>query len=74
MDFILGGGEVAVEVKGASRVDTRDIRPLLTFVEEYSPRLALIVCNEKTRRVHREVTIIPWREFLTDLWAGNIIC
>lgn len=73
VDFILGGGEVAVEVKGASRVDTRDIKPLLAFIEEYSPRLALIVCNEKTRRIHKGITIIPWREFLTDLWAGNII-
>jgi predicted AAA+ superfamily ATPase len=73
VDFILGRGEVAVEVKGTSRVDVRDFKPLLSFVETYAPRSAFIVCNEKTRRIHRGITVIPWREFLEDLWAGKII-
>jgi len=73
VDFILGNGEVAIEVKGTNRVDNRDIKPLITFTEEYAPRLSLIVCNEKTRRVHQGISIIPWREFLHELWAGKII-
>ena len=36
VDFVLGGGEVAIEVKGAARVEKRDLRPLTAFVEEYS--------------------------------------
>jgi hypothetical protein len=47
VDFILGRGEVAVEVKGSSRVDSKDMKPLFAFCEEYSPRKAIIVCNEK---------------------------
>jgi hypothetical protein len=35
VDFILGGGEVAIEVKGASRIDNRDLRPLRTFMDLY---------------------------------------
>jgi predicted AAA+ superfamily ATPase len=73
VDFVLGNGEVAVEVKGTDRVDARETNPLLTFIDEYSPRQALIVCNEKTRRVHKGITIIPWKEFLRDLWSGKII-
>jgi predicted AAA+ superfamily ATPase len=73
VDFILGGGEVAVEVKGASRVDPRDFKPLEAFIETYSPRGAYIVCNETMRRIHRGITVIPWREFLQELWIGKII-
>jgi predicted AAA+ superfamily ATPase len=73
VDFILGRGEVVIEVKGTSRVDNRDFNALGTFTAEYSPRKSFMVCNEKTKRVHRGITVIPWREFLQDLWAGEII-
>jgi len=36
VDFILGKGEVAVEIKGSSRVDNRDLKSLSAFIEEYS--------------------------------------
>jgi len=73
VDFILGSGEVAVEVKGTNRLDSKDMKPLLAFVEEYSPSMAIIVCNEKVRRIHDKVLVLPWREFLDDLWEGRII-
>lgn len=73
VDFILGGGEVAVEVKGTSRVDVRDLKPLMAFMEEFSPRRSFVVCNEGVRRDYRGISIIPWKEFLGDLWSGKII-
>jgi len=73
VDFVLGKGEVAIEVKGASRVDTRDFRSLKAFMGLYSPRKALIVCNENNERVHGEIRVMPWKKFLRDLWQGRII-
>ena len=73
VDFIIGSGEVAVEVKGTNRLDLKDMKPLLAFAEEYSPRMSIIVCNEKARRVHGKVLVLPWREFLDELWEGKII-
>ena len=73
VDFILGEGEVAIEVKGTNRVDSRDLRPLLTFVDEYHPRQAIVVCNERTERVIGPITIKPWRVFLQELWEGKIM-
>jgi predicted AAA+ superfamily ATPase len=73
VDFVLGRGEVAIKVKGTSRVDTRDFKPLQAFIDTYSPRSAFIVCNETSRRIQRDITVIPWREFLQDLWTGKII-
>jgi len=40
IDFILGDGEIALEVKGTSRVDQRELRSLAVFMEEYSPKAA----------------------------------
>ena len=73
VDFILGKGEIAVEIKGSSRVDNRYLKPLSAFMEEYSPRKGLVVCNEKTKRVHGNIILIPWRMFLDDLWEGKVI-
>ena len=73
VDFILGPGEVAVEVKGAKRVDNSDLRPLAAFVAEHKPRLAVVVCNEPVERVAGGIRIMPWRKFLAALWAGDIL-
>ena len=73
VDFVLGGGEVAIEVKGAARIEKKDLRPLNAFIEEYSPRKAMVVCNEREERVHGKIRIMPYRNFLRDLWEGKII-
>jgi predicted AAA+ superfamily ATPase len=73
VDFILGQGEVAIEVKGASRVDSVDLRPLKTFIQEYRPARAFVVCNERAPRVHEGIRILPWRTFLKMLWNGEVI-
>ena len=73
VDFILGQGEVAIEVKGTSRVDHADLRPLKAFVQEYAPASALVVCNERAPRVHEDIHILPWRVFLKMLWSGEVL-
>ncbi|MGE5342589.1 MAG: DUF4143 domain-containing protein [Candidatus Omnitrophota bacterium] len=73
VDFILGNGETAIEVKGTDRLDPRELKPLQEFIDEFSPANALVVCNETVKRVCRGITIMPWREFLSDLWSGKII-
>ncbi|GJL57063.1 MAG: ATPase [Nitrospirales bacterium] len=73
VDFILGDGEIAIEVKGTNRVDSRELRPLLTFIDEFHPRQAIIVCNEPVERVTGSILIKPWRVFLEELWGGMII-
>jgi predicted AAA+ superfamily ATPase len=73
VDFVLGRGEVALEVKGSDRVDATDLRPLRAFVEEHRPKMAIVVCTERARRVHDGIQLVPWREFLGMLWSGGII-
>ncbi len=73
VDFILGNGEVAIEVKGTNRVDNKNLKPTETFIEEYSPEKAFVVCNETEERLKGKVRIIPYRKFLSSLWEGEII-
>lgn len=73
VDFVLGDGEIAVEVKGSDRIERRDLRGLQAFSEEHSPRLSIVVCAESEERIHDGVHIKPWRRFLRDLWSGEII-
>lgn len=73
VDFVLGDGEVAIEVKGTSRVDDRDLRSLALFSETHGPRRSVVVCNEPDERLVRGVRILPWRRFFEELWSGRII-
>ena len=74
VDFILGAGEVAIEIKGTSRVDGRDLRPLRSFAESHRPRVAIVVCNEANeRKTEQGIRIVPWAVFLERLWDGKII-
>ena len=73
VDCVLGNGRIAIEVKGTARVDNCDLKPLSAFAKEYSPEKCIVVCNEREKRVHKNITLIPYLMFLEELWAGEII-
>jgi len=73
VDFILGRGETAVEVKGVKRVDSRDFKGLKAFMTDYHPKEAIVVSNESQARLESGIYFLPWREFLEQLWEGKII-
>lgn len=73
VDFILGEGEVAVEVKGTSRVEDRDLSGMRAFMDDNRPKKSILVCNEKNPRIVHGVHIEPWRRFFSALWAGDIL-
>ncbi|MBI5418292.1 ATP-binding protein [Candidatus Poribacteria bacterium] len=73
VDFIIGDGELAIEIKSANNIDSKDLNGLWAFMEAYSPKRSIVVCNEKEKRIHGKIEIIPWRNFLFDLWNGKIL-
>ena len=73
VDFVLGDGEIAIEVKGSSRIDRKDLRGLKAFRSDQPGLMSIVVCNERAERIQDEIRIIPWRVFLQRLWAGEII-
>lgn len=73
VDFILGNGEVAIEVKGGKNIHKKDLLSLQRFHDEYKPRKTYLVCNEKRQRKHEDIHIIPWEIFFSELWENHII-
>lgn len=73
VDFILGDGEVCVEVKGSDLIKPADMRGISAFKEEHRPGKAIIVCNEREPRLSGDIKIMPWRIFLEELWSGDIM-
>ncbi|HSV43592.1 MAG TPA: DUF4143 domain-containing protein, partial [Candidatus Bathyarchaeia archaeon] len=73
VDFVLGAGEVAVEIKGTSRLDKKDLNGLDAFIQTHASKKSIVVCNEKEKRVCDKIMILPWEIFLDELWSGKII-
>lgn len=73
VDFILGDHKVAIEVKGTDNVQSRHLKGLKSFSEEYEVNKLIVVSNDALERIVGEVTVLPWRIFLQKLWAGEIM-
>lgn len=78
VDFILGEAEIALEVKISEQVQAQDLRGLKAFYEEHPNTKAIVVSQDfAVRKIrlekHRSITIMPWKYFLQQLWADNII-
>jgi predicted AAA+ superfamily ATPase len=71
VDF-LWGGEVAIEVKATSRVQSGDLKGLLALKEDQKISRLHLVSQDPIRRKEMGVELWPWRDFLTHLWAGEI--
>lgn len=66
VDFVLGMGEIAIEIKGAFRIDRRDMSGIDAFIQASSPKRSIIVCNEKERRLSGKIEIVPWEFFYSN--------
>ena len=51
VDFVSAGGEMALEVKGASRVANKDLKALAAFADEFQPKHAILICNDNVERL-----------------------
>jgi predicted AAA+ superfamily ATPase len=73
VDFILADGLAAIEVKSSKSVDNRALNALDQFRTEQKPKHCLVVTNEPIKRIVNQITLIPWQEFLKELWAGTYV-
>ena len=73
VDFILGDNEVAVEVKATELANEKHLKGLKIFADEYNTKRLILVSNDNLSRKTGNISILPWRVFLEELWAGEII-
>jgi predicted AAA+ superfamily ATPase len=72
VDFILGDKEVAIEIKGSSRIHEGDIGTLQALLEDGPVKKCCIVCLEKQpRQLTINIEAIPWQMFIERLWYGE---
>jgi len=73
IDFVLGDHEVAIEVKATEQANTRHLKGLKSFADEYNVKKLILVSNDPFPRQLDDIAILPWKVFLDQLWAGEII-
>ena len=74
VDFVIGDGAVAVEVKATAQAHAGHLRGLEAYREEHRPRRSLLVCLEPhSRLLDNGIEVMPWREFLSQLWANAVV-
>ena len=72
VDFILNE-RVAIETKTTKHLTVRDLRGIKALMEEGLMEKYIIVTREdRPYEVATNITSMPWKYFLTELWAGRI--
>jgi predicted AAA+ superfamily ATPase len=69
VDIIIND-HTAVEIKAKENISLSDIKSLRALCEEKKLKQYICVSLEKTIRRVDSITIMPWEEFLKELWAG----
>ena len=72
VDFVIDD-EVAIEVKTAEVAQDKHLSGLKALREEGKIKSFYLVCRESRPRKVDGIDILPWREFLARLWAGDIV-
>ena len=72
VDFILGDKELAIEIKGSSRIHEGDLGGLQALLEDGPVKKCGLVCLEKQpRQLTKNIEAIPWQLFVERLWHGE---
>ena len=74
VDFVLNDAEFAIEAKAVARATSDHLKGLRQFREDHpGVRRRILVCLEPRRRKTEDgIDILPWAEFLRELWENNL--
>ena len=72
IDFILNNMETAIEIKAKKMVHAIDLKPMKILNNEYKIKNKIIVtCEQEPRFLDDDITVLPWKTFLENLWQGK---
>ena len=74
VDFVLDG-RIAIEVKASTLVHDRQLKGLHAITEQsdFPIQRRIVVCQEPEKRRVSGIELIPYREFLGELWEGGVV-
>jgi predicted AAA+ superfamily ATPase len=74
VDIVIGEGEWAIEIKTSKQKSMKDFKGLLAFGEEFpDAKLLAVTFDDLKRIVDDKIEILPWQEFLKQLWNNEIL-
>lgn len=73
VDAVVGDAEIAIEIKSSASVTSYDTRGLKAFGEEHPDAKLVIVSREERPRKLNGIEIWPAKQFLKQLWAGEMV-
>ena len=74
VDFVLADGAIAVEAKATAQVHSGHTKGLRAYAEEHHPRRSILVSLEpRPRLLDDGIEVMPWGEFLAQLWGGAVV-
>lgn len=70
---LICGDLLAIEIKSTELVQDKHLKGLRALKEEKLIQQYLVVSLDKSeRRTHDGLRILPWQQFLSELWAGKL--
>ena len=73
VDLVIGG-KIAIEIKAVQLVQDKHLRGIRALKEEKLMKKHLVISlDEKTRKTKDNIEILPWANFLNQLWRGRIL-
>jgi predicted AAA+ superfamily ATPase len=74
VDFVLAQGEVVVEVKSSANPTADHLKGIRAFKEEFRAHRYLVVSLvARARRTEDGIEVLPWHDFLSQLWDGTFM-
>ncbi|MDO9154809.1 MAG: AAA family ATPase [Paludibacter sp.] len=73
VDAIIGHGRIAIEIKSSNEVNTRHLKGLKAFLEDFPQARAIVVSMDRNERILNGIEIFPVNDFLKALWNKEII-
>ena len=68
---VLIDDHTAIEIKAGATVGPADLKGLRALSEEMRLRRRIVVCRERRARRIDGIDVMPWADFLDELWAGR---
>lgn len=72
VDFLINE-EVAIEVKASRQVQPRHLDGLRRLSDLIRLKRKIVVSRDPVRRLVEGVEVLPWRQFMEALWAGELV-
>ena len=73
VDAIIGNGRVAIEIKSVEEIQSRHLKGLKAFQEEFPDCRLIAVSFDSRPRITNGVEVYPVANFLNKLWNNEIV-